>query len=150
MVTAGLGRVLWFGLPFVIALGLYCAFDVADVRAMTEGSPAGTFYTSAQAVRGKTLYIENCGSCHAPDLSGSPMAPPLSRELFVGGRRSFRQLFDYTQLFMPVFSPNGLSRQQTADILAFVLEVSDFPAGAAELPVSSEAQEAISFAGVEP
>ena len=149
MVTAGLGRVLWFGLSFVVALGLCLASVVMEVGALAQASEGPAVYTSAQAARGKILYSENCGSCHAPDLSGSPMAPPLSRELFAGGRRSFQQLFDYTQLFMPVFSPNGLSCQQTADILAFVLEVSDFPAGATELPTSSEGQEALSFRGVE-
>jgi hypothetical protein len=74
------------------------------------------------------------------------MAPPLGRELFMGGRRSLRQLFDFVQVFMPIFSPNGLSRQQNADIIAFVLQTAGYTAGSAELPISPEAQDAILLA----
>lgn len=132
---------------FVIRCGLAMAPAPTQAQTPAQGSasPAPAIYTNAQAERGKALYLENCGSCHGPNLSGSPMAPPLGRGLFVGGRRSFRELFDYVQLFMPVFSPGGLSRQQNADILAFVLQTAGLPAGSSELPVNPEAQDAITF-----
>ena len=127
--------------------GLCLSLGLSGVQAQTQAVVAGAaVYTAAQAERGKALYAEICASCHAPDLSGSPMAPPLGRDLFLGRFRSFRQLFDYVQLVMPVFSPNGLSRQQNADILAFMLQRASFPAGSTELPVSPEAQDAITFA----
>src|SRR5262245_21272729 len=116
-----MGRVSGVAL-IMLAMGL--TIGAAVIRAQTK-PPA--VYTAAQAAKGKVLYAEQCGMCHAPDLSGSPMAPPLGRDLFVGRRRgSFRQLFDYVQLNMPVFSPNGLSRQQNADILAYVLQIAGF------------------------
>ncbi len=133
-------------LVFLAPLALIAGLSTMQPPALAQTSGAPAVYTSAQAARGKVLYQENCGTCHAPDLSGSPMAPPLGRDLFTGGRRSFRQLFDYAQLFMPVFSPNGLSRQQTADILAFVLQTAKFPAGATEIPVRPADQDGISFA----
>jgi len=131
------------GASLLVILCLSVAFASEAQRVAGTGEPR--IYTAAQAARGKDLYLENCGSCHAPDLTGSPMAPPLGRQIFAGGRRSFRQLFDFVQLFMPVFSPNGLSRQQNSDILAFILQTAGYPAGATELPVSSEAQDAITL-----
>ena len=100
------------GAAVIIGLTLTMAPTAAAMR-QTSSAAAGTAtYTTAQAARGKTLYDENCASCHAPDLAGSPMAPPLGRGLFIGGRRPFRQLVDYAQLFMPLMSPGGMSRQQ--------------------------------------
>ena len=130
-------------LLFLMVVGLSVAPQMT--QAQTKG-PA--VYSPAQAARGKMLYDENCLMCHAPDLSGSPMAPPLGRELFTGRRRgTFRQLFDYVQLNMPIFSPNGLSRQQNADILAYMLQTAGFPAGSSEVPVATEAQDAVKLAG---
>ena len=125
----------------LLGVGLHV---VADARRAQATAPP--VYTAAQAARGKALYDENCAMCHAPDLTGSPMAPPLGREMFLSGRRSFRQIFDYMQLSMPVFSPNGLSRQQNADILALMLQNAGFPAGSKELPTASDAHDTISLA----
>ena len=122
----------------------------ATSRAQTAGPAAGAspaVFTAAQATRGKALYDFNCAMCHAPDLTGAPMAPPLTRDVFLSRKRSFRQLFDYVQLNMPVFSPGGLSRQQNADILAFMLQTAGFPAGSTELSASPEAHDAIKLGG---
>ena len=134
------GRVT--GIVLVALLGIGVSLAPRAGHAQAQGSAV---YTAAQAARGKALYDENCLMCHAPDLAGSPMAPPLGREVFLSRRRTFRQLFDYVQFNMPVFSPNGLSRQQNADILAFMLQNAGFPAGSKELPTASDAQETISL-----
>ena len=130
----------------VFAVGLGVGPGVSHAQTAAPAA-APAVYTAAQATRGKALYDFNCAMCHAPDLAGAPMAPPLGRDVFLSRRRTFRQLFDYVQLNMPVFSPNGLSRQQNADILAYMLQHAGFPAGSKELPTTSEAQETIKLGG---
>jgi hypothetical protein len=47
------------------------------------------------------------------------------------------QLFDRMRTTMPQNSPGSLSRQQNADILAFMLSKANYPAGTTELPTQA-------------
>ena len=51
---------------------------------------------------------------------------------------------------MPVTKPGSLSRQEVADLLAFVLETNRFPAGDAELPSQAEALKQIRYLATKP
>ena len=51
---------------------------------------------------------------------------------------------------MPLDNPGRLSRQQNADVIAFVLKANDWPAGATELPADSAALKQIRIAAVKP
>jgi hypothetical protein len=51
---------------------------------------------------------------------------------------------------MPANNPGSLSREQDADILAFVLSMNGFPAGKAELEHQTETLRQIRFETVKP
>jgi hypothetical protein len=51
---------------------------------------------------------------------------------------------------MPQNAPGSLSRQQNADILAFILKANQFPAGKAELDRQTEILKQIKFDSTKP
>lgn len=97
-------------------------------------------YTQQQADRGKSLYAKECASCHGATLDGSGAAPPLAGADFKSdwNGHTAADLFDKTQTTMPADQPGHLTRDQTADILAFLLASNGFPAGSKELPTDAE------------
>jgi len=96
-------------------------------------------YSAEQATRGATLYGDNCARCHASSLTGSESAPALVGDQFNANWDGVMlvELFDRIRSSMPQDRPGSLSRQQTADILAYMLSVGQFPA--AETPLDSQA-----------
>jgi mono/diheme cytochrome c family protein len=126
----------------------------APATSSTEPSPSvwDGVYTEEQAKRGGPLYSENCARCHAPDLTGGEMAPALTSAEFKSNWSglSVDDLFERVKVSMPQDNPGGLSRQQTADILAFVLSRCGFPAGARELAREAEVLKGIRFEATKP
>lgn len=106
----------------------------ASLRAQQAPAWNGT-YTAAQAARGQTLYAENCTACHGTGLAGGDRAPALTGGPFFSRWSSMPigTLLDYIHAQMPLQSPGGLSRQQSADILAFILRQGGMTPGAGEL-----------------
>ena len=106
-------------------------------------------YTDAQATRGSAIYKEKCASCHGPTLSGS-LAQPLAGDAFAanwGGPLS--AIVDKIQATMPANAMGTLTRAQSADVLAFMLQASKFPAGRAELSSEDAALKTISLPGAQ-
>lgn len=91
-------------------------------------------YTVAQATRGQTMYSDRCSPCHGPTLGGG-LAPPLVGDAFIGDfdKQPLLELVEKIHKTMPANDPGTLTRQQTADIVAYILQVGKFPAGTAEL-----------------
>ena len=92
-------------------------------------------YTVEQAQRGAPLYQQSCAECHGPDLAGGEMSPGLVGGEFVWNWNglSVGDLFERLRVSMPQGEPNSVSRQEKADILAFLLQANDFPVGDTEL-----------------
>lgn len=96
-------------------------------------------YTEEQAARGAALYDQQCASCHGAMLGGMDAAPPLTGGTFAANWNGVN-LYDMLQrirVSMPMDDPGGMSRQQVADVLAYMLSVNRFPAGDRELPRQS-------------
>jgi mono/diheme cytochrome c family protein len=104
-------------------------------------------YTAAQATRGQKIYADSCASCHGDDLSGGGQTPALAGKDFNvdWNDLAMSDLFDRTHGTMPADKPGTLTPAQTADVIAFLLEKGNFPAGPAELPVEAAALKGIKF-----
>jgi mono/diheme cytochrome c family protein len=109
-------------------------------------------YTQEQAKRGEGQYAQYCASCHGPDMAGGEMAPGLAGGEFASNWNdlSLGDLFERMRISMPQNNPGSLSRAQNADILAFILFKSNFPAGQAELPSQTEVLNTIKFIAAKP
>jgi mono/diheme cytochrome c family protein len=108
------------------------ATPTADAPA-AEGSAASAFYTSRQASRGAGLFRDNCVSCHASsEFTGASFERRWRN-------RAVADIYEFVLYSMPDDNPGGLPEQTYADIIAYVLEMNDFPAGNSELPTSMEA-----------
>ena len=70
------------------------------------------------------------------------MGPELVGQTFLGGWRgqTLWSLFDFTLATMPQDNPGSLSPAALNDILSFVLQRNDFPAGSAELELDPAAE----------
>jgi quinoprotein glucose dehydrogenase len=92
-------------------------------------------YSDAQAARGEAVYRQACANCHGPELEGADMTPPLTGGAFTANWNDLTlgDLFERVRLTMPLDKPGSLSRQQNADLLAFLLKANQWPAGATEL-----------------
>jgi mono/diheme cytochrome c family protein len=105
-------------------------------------------FSEAQAKRGEGLYAQYCAKCHAPDLTGADVAPALTGADFTANWNdlSLGDLFERMRIGMPADKPGSVSRQDNADILAFMLFKAGFPPGAAELPTQTELLKDLKFA----
>src|SRR5688572_1987793 len=102
-------------------------------------------YSEAQSKRGQALYNERCASCHSDSLMGGESATALVGGSFEAGWNDLTvaDLFERTRISMPQDKPGSLSRQQVADVLAYIFDVNKFPKGEKELDKSLPALKAI-------
>lgn len=117
----------------ILAAGLLSA---QTTRSVWDG-----VYASEQAQRGAALYADNCASCHGSALGGGESAPPLTGGEFSSNWNGLTvgDLFERIRITMPADRPGKLTREQDADVMAFMFSVSEFPAGKAELEHQTEA-----------
>lgn len=85
-------------------------------------------------------------------MNGGEEAPPLTGSAFVANWSGLTagDLFERIRLSMPEGRPGTLSRQQNADILAYMLSVNQFPAGKTELPRDTDRLKQIRFLAEKP
>jgi mono/diheme cytochrome c family protein len=129
----------------VAFLGPVLVSPSTSVAAAQKTTKDGVF-SEAQAKRGEVLFKGQCASCHATDLSGGG-APALAGA-------DFLDFLDRTPVFklvarikdsMPANAPGSLNTEQATDITAYILYVNKFPAGTADLPSDSAAQQVITI-----
>lgn len=131
------------------ALTLLLLVPSLSIQAQQSRTVRDGVYTDVQATRGAAIYKEKCASCHGPALGGS-LAPPLAGDAFAaqwGGPLS--AIVDKIQLTMPANAMGTLTRAQAADVLAFMLQTSKFPAGRTELSSDEAALTMITLPGAQ-
>ena len=91
-------------------------------------------YSAQQAERARPLYQAQCASCHGDKLQGG-IGTPLTGPDFLAdwSGRSLSDLVEKIQQTMPFNVPGSLSREQTIDLTAYILQVGQFPAAQADL-----------------
>ncbi|MBW3533823.1 MAG: cytochrome c [Gemmatimonadetes bacterium] len=80
-------------------------------------------YTAEQADEGELLFRDFCSGCHSPS--------EFQGQGFLGswGGRTAYDLHGFISQNMPEDAPGMLSPQEYADIVAYVFELNDVPAG---------------------
>lgn len=136
-------------LPLLLGVALiassFCvlwAQEAAESRSVWDG-----VYTEEQAKRGEEVYKKQCAACHGAELTGGESAPPLTGGAFQANWNGLTlgDLFDRIRKTMPQSKPGSLTRQQGADVLAFMLSINKFPAGKTELYRQTEMLKEIRF-----
>lgn len=109
-------------------------------------------FTEEQSKRGEQVYKKECAACHGETLGGGESAPPLTGGAFLSNWNGLTvgDLFDRIRKTMPQSAPGRLTRQQDADVLAFMLSMNKFPAGKTELYRQSEMLKEIRFESEKP
>jgi mono/diheme cytochrome c family protein len=97
-------------------------------------------FTAEQAKRGETLAAKECANCHGEGMSGGEAAPALDGAAFLSNWSGLTvgDLFDRIRKTMPQDDPSRLTRQQDADVIAYVLSLNRFPAGKTEISTQVE------------
>lgn len=110
---------------------------LGGARAEAQGA-----YTTAQATRGGKVFVESCSMCHDAEAD------------WTGGKfvarwdgKSARALFHDVRQTMPEDFPASLSRQQYADVLAYIFQLNGMPAGSAELRSDDPSLAGVLFRG---
>jgi S-disulfanyl-L-cysteine oxidoreductase SoxD len=138
---------------FIVTLiAMLMAGVVTRMGAVQPKSQWDGIYLQEQAKRGGAVYSAQCATCHGQDLRGGDMAPGLiGEEFFVNWYDlTISDLFERIRISMPQNSPGSLSRQETADVVSFILSKSNFPAGESELSSELAVLKAIAFIAKKP
>ena len=146
------------------AIGAICAVSVSavqspKVQSPKVQSPASTsqtvwsgIYTEAQAYRGEKVADTTCIGCHGPKLDGGDSGPKLVGDEFLAAwtSQSVGELFAWMQEAMPAEAPGTLSKDETAAVLAYILQLNKIPAGKVDLPTDREALDRITVVAQKP
>lgn len=121
----------------------------ASARARTTWD---SVYSPGQAARGETTYTKTCSRCHAAAMNGKDEAPALTGGAFMGAWNglSLFELHDRVRTTMPTDTPGTYSRQDIADVIAYMLKFNQFPAGKTDLPSGDEELKTITFVATKP
>jgi len=116
-----------------LGLGAWVLLTVGAISAQETKSVKAGVYTAEQSDRGIALYKKECASCHAPNR----FTDDLFYTSFAG--KPMWEMFDVISDTMPEDDPGGMKPEEYADVIAYLLKLNGFPAGAVELPTSKDA-----------
>jgi quinoprotein glucose dehydrogenase len=118
-----------------VLLLTFVATGAAAVQESASASVWDGVYSEAQARRGEEVYRQACANCHGPELEGADMTPGLTGGVFTSNWNDLTlgDLFERIRTTMPLDKPGSVSRQQNADLVAFLLKANQWPAGTTEL-----------------
>jgi mono/diheme cytochrome c family protein len=120
------------------------AAQSSPTRDATPHSTLSGVYTAGQAARGETVFRNVCGNCHTTgEFSGAGF-----QAKWAGG--SVFTFVEQVRSNMPLDNPGGLSAAEYAAVVAYILKLNTFPAGATELPTQDSALRQIRFERVPP
>ena len=118
-----------------LLFGLFLATHETLVTAQDNQTVWDGIYTTEQAERGERVYQDECTFCHLDDLQGDSFATPLIEDAFTT-RWDGSNIADFMtviQITMPADRPATLSDEAVAEVVAFILQMNEFPAGDHEL-----------------
>jgi cytochrome c len=106
--------------------------DASHQRSVWDG-----VYTDKQAARGSDLYGRKCASCHGDDLEGDVVEHPAlagGEFMWKWNGSTLAPVFVRIHRDMPINNAGSLTRDQSVDLLAYILSMNHLPASQRELP----------------
>jgi mono/diheme cytochrome c family protein len=94
-------------------------------------------YTAQQAGKGEDLYYSLCVACHP---RGTYAGPSFKTNW---GGKPLSDLYDWVLTKMPKNDPGALSPVESAQVVAYILQQNNMPAGKTALPADMKALDAI-------
>ena len=135
------------GIAFAITAATFAPAFAQSTKSVWAG-----VYTSEQATIGADLYEGKCAECHGDDLEGRERAPALAGGTFAQrwDRASLKTLFERVEAMPPDRPAARLTAKQNADVLAFLLNANNVPAGATPLTGDKEVLSGITYTSQRP
>ena len=124
------------------------ALTVTTARAsFDQKTTKDKIYTKEQAARGEKQYATACATCHDPAKvpAGKKPGPELVGETFLTkwDGRTLGELQDQILTTMPNDGSAVLTEDQTADLVAYILQANKFPDGTAELKYGASSKDVV-------
>jgi cytochrome c len=119
------------------SLAVFAALAEEKMRSVWDG-----VYTEQQAGRGRVHYDAKCAECHGDELEGDVVEAPAlcgGEFLWKFNGATVDHIFERVHRDMPLTRSGTLSKQVSADIVAYMLSMSSLPAGKIELPPDEHA-----------
>src|SRR5262245_27075 len=132
----------------IAAAGFFALGLLTPAIAQAKKTTLDGVYTPAQAARGQKAFVKSCGGCHRDDMSGGDDSEPPLRGINFSAKwkdASVAELYDYIATNMPRSKPGSLPLEDCIDIVSFILQSNDMPAGATELTTDIDTLLQISF-----
>jgi mono/diheme cytochrome c family protein len=119
----------------LLLAAVFTTASFAQRRTVLDGA-----FTVSQAERGQAEYNRYCAGCHGTALDGGGAAPQLHNAPFLSNWREDYVSSLYQQIhdrMPPSRAAQGIKDEQYIDIVAYILLMNGFPAGASELTRAS-------------
>jgi mono/diheme cytochrome c family protein len=117
-------------LPVIaLTLAASAAFTTHSLSAQSGGP-----YTADQAKAGAAIFAAQCSQCHGQKLegdSGPQLAGPDFMSKWTG--QTADDLRDVIATQMPLTNPGSLKPNEVLQVLSYILQQNNYPAGASEL-----------------
>jgi mono/diheme cytochrome c family protein len=138
-------------LGFAVAASVMLESLAPVMHAQQTRTASDSVYTDAQAARGRTIYREECATCHGDSLEGK-LAPPLAGSAFLAawGAQPLAELAGKIRNTMPAEDPGKLKPAEAADLVAYILQAGKFPSGRNELGTDEAVLKSIVLAAARP
>ena len=117
----------------VFAIALSLPIRVCAQSAPKSANASRSYYSEAQASRGKQQYAQYCAQCHMANLKGAGTAPALVGDEFLHDYYRVGDLFSKVNVTMPGDNVHGLSADNYLNIIAYLLQANGLPAGTENL-----------------
>jgi S-disulfanyl-L-cysteine oxidoreductase SoxD len=121
---------------YIAAIGMVVSTTTLRAQQPPSSTASGV-YSEEQATRGRDVYLGACKSCHTPESHTGA----LFKSKWEG--RALADLFAYISAEMPKNDPGGLSPQENADVLAYLLKLNRMPPGPSDMSADSTALRSI-------
>lgn len=123
------------------SIGISSYLYLLSTVALAQVGPSNGIYTLPQAATGQAVYSLECAVCHGASLEGAEGGPALAGKAFIDRwlQQSLTEFYTVTRSTMPVTKPAGLTDNEYAAVVAFILNRNAYAAGAEPLRSASTA-----------